>query len=109
MRTLLGLLLLVVGIVLAAAGIWGLTGMADDGISYNITEAGIDALNAADEKLAELTGDTTVTGLINEWTEGSVDLTSTEKILVLINENALVITLMGIIGILAGFILLRRR
>lgn len=108
MRTLLGLLLLVIGVVLVAAGIWGLTGMADDGISQDITEAGMNALSAADEKLAELTGDTTVTGLISEWTDGSVDLTSTERILQTINDNALVILLCGIIGVLAGFILIRR-
>lgn len=109
MRTILGLLLLLVGVVLVAAGVWGLSGMGDDGITQNITEAGIDALNAADEKLAELTGDTTVTGLINEWTDGTVNLTSESNIMQMINNYALVILLCGIIGVLAGILLLKRR
>ena len=56
----------------------------------------------------QVAGDTTVTGLISEWTDGSVDLTSTERIMQTINDNALVILLCGIIGVLAGFILIRR-
>lgn len=106
-RTLLGLVILVIGIVLIAAGIWGLQDMANDGISRDITEIGMDALQAADDKLAEWTGGTTVTGVISDLTGGAVQLQTQPAILRTISENALVVLLCGIIGLLLGLLMLR--
>lgn len=117
MRTLIAILLILIGLVGIAGGIWGLSLQASSdvpaelvGAAQTVLEYADKAVAGADEKLAELTKNGfTLTGLLNSLTGDEVDLTSDISVKSFVMLHALEVLLAGIVGVETGLLLIKFR
>jgi len=117
MRTIIAILLIVIGVVGIAGGIWGFSlriGSEVDPTVLNAAKTVLDytdnAVNAADDWLSGLTGGkSTLTGIINDMVGSNVDLTSDWSVSLFASLHALEILLCGIIGVETGLLMLKFR
>lgn len=113
LKKLIAILLILVGIVAVAAGVWGLSMQADSdinpeiaGVALKILEGTDDVMGKIDGTVSEWTnGGFTLTGLLNELAGDSVDLTNDMSVTAFIFLYALEILLFGIIGIETGLLI----
>lgn len=114
-RTLTAILLILVGIVGIAGGVWGLSMRLDNEVDPNVLNAAQTVLNYADSamttvdgKLSELTGGNfTLTDFINGLVGDDVDLTSDMSVKAFAFLHATEILLGGIIGVETGLLLFK--
>lgn len=114
-RTLIAILLIVLGIVGIAGGIWGFSLQQESGVDPNLLSAAQtvlgyadSAMTAVDSKVEELTGGKqTLTNLLNDLVGKDVDLTSDLSMKLFAMKNALVILLSGVIGVETGLLLFK--
>lgn len=117
MRTLIAILLILVGVVGIAGGIWGFSlraGSEVDPTVLNAAKTVLDytdgAMTAADDWLSGLTGGkSTFTGIINDMVGNGVDLTSDWSVSWFACLHALEILLCGIIGVETGLLMFKFR
>ncbi len=116
-RTLIAILLILLGIVGIAGGIWGFSLQVGSDVDPNLLSAAktvLDytdsAVGKADSWLLEVTGGKgSLTDLINGAVGGSVDLTSDRSVSWFAYQHALEILLFGVIGVETGLLLLKFR
>ena len=114
-RTLIAIVLILVGLVGIAGGIWGFSMRAENNVNVDVLAAAHTilnyadgAVNSADDWLSNLTGGKfTLTGVINDAVGSSVDLTNDTSVSYFAVCHALEILLCGIIGVETGLLLLR--
>ena len=117
MRTLIAILLILVGIVGIAGGIWGFSMRLESDIDPNVLSAAKTVLNYADTAVATADnwvagitgGSATVTGMINSMVGDGVDLTNDNSVSWFAFSNALTIILCGIIGVETGLLMIKFR
>ena len=115
MRTIIAILLIVIGVVGIAGGVWGFSlriGSEVDPTVLNAAKTVLDytdtAMTAADDWLSDLTGGkSTLTGIINDMVGSNVDLTSDWSVSLFAALHALEILLCGIIGVETGLLLFK--
>lgn len=116
-RLLVSILLIVVGVVGIAGGIWGFSLQATSDVSPELLSAAQTVLTYADEavagvddKIAEWTNNAfTLTGLLNNLTGGAVDLYNDNSVELFVMLHALEVLLCGIVGVETGLLLLKFR
>lgn len=114
-RTITALLLIIVGVVGIAGGIWGFSLRAETDVNADVLSAAHTVLNyadgaveSADDWLHELTGGKfTLTGVINNAVGSGVDLTDDMSVSYFAFCHALEILLCGIIGVETGLLLFK--
>lgn len=114
-RTITAILLIVVGVVAIAGGIWGFSLQAESDVNADVLAAARTVLNyadnamdSADDWLSELTGGkVTLVGVINDAIGGEVDLTDDMSVSYFAFCHALEILLCGIIGVETGLLLFK--
>ena len=114
-RTLIALLLILVGIVGIAGGVWGLSMRMDSDVDPNVLGAAQavlgyadNAMSAADNKVSEWTGGKfTITGFINDLVGDDVDLTNDWSVKSFAFWHATEILLSGIIGVETGLLMFK--
>ena len=115
MRTIIALVLILLGIVGVAGGIWGFsldpeadvnTGLAN--IATDTLGTAQNLLDAMDEALAGVTGsESWATDFLNNAAGDNVDLTDDKSVADFASANALTILLFGIIGIETGLLMFK--
>lgn len=114
-RTLTAILLILVGIVGIAGGVWGLSMRMDSDVDPNVLSAAQTVLGYADSamstvdgKLSEWTGGNfTLTGFVNGLVGDDVDLTSELSVKSFAFWHATEILMGGIIGVETGLLLFK--
>ncbi len=115
LRTVIALLLILVGIVSIAGGIWGFSLQIDNDVNPDVLSAAQTvlgwadgAMETADGWLSDLTGGKyTVTGVLNDVTGNSVNLTNDHSVAFFALMNAMELLLGGIIGVETGLLLFK--
>ncbi|MBQ2954226.1 MAG: hypothetical protein IJE07_11915 [Clostridia bacterium] len=116
-RTLIAILLILVGIVGIAGGIWGFSLQIGSDVDPNVLNAAKTALeyadsavNTADDWLSEVTGGKfTLTGVLNDAVGDGIDLTNELSVKTFAYFHALEILLCGIIGVETGLLMFKSR
>lgn len=114
-RTVIAIVLILVGIVGIAGGVWGFSLRAETDVNADVLSAAHTvlgyadgAVNTADDWLSELTGGKlTLTGVINDAVGSGVDLTDEMSVSYFAFSHALEILLCGIIGVETGLLLIK--
>lgn len=114
-RTLIAILLILVGIVGIAGGIWGFSLQVGSDVDPTVLDAAktvLDyadsAMNTADDWLSDLTGGKfTLTGVVNDAVGDGIDLSSDWSVSWFAFSHALEILLCGIIGVETGLLLFK--
>ena len=117
LRTVIAILLILVGIVGIAGGIWGFSLRIDNDVdprllsaAQTVLEYADSAMTSADDWLSNVTGGkATVTSFINDLVGDSIDLDSNQSVSWFACLHALEILLCGIIGVETGLLMLRAR
>ena len=115
MRTLIAILLILVGLVGIAGGIWGFSLQLGSDVDPNVLSAAktvLDyadsAVGTADDWLSNLTGGKfTLTGVVNDAVGDGIDLNSEWSVKTFAFFHALEILLCGIIGVETGLLLFK--
>ena len=116
-RLIIALLLIVVGVVGIAGGIWGFSLQATSdvppellGAAQTVLHYADDAVAGADDKIAEWTGGSfTLTGLLNSVTGSNVDLMDDSSVEMFVMLHALEVLMAGIIGLETGLLMFKFR
>ena len=116
-RILAAILLILLGVVAIAGGVWGLSLRATSDIPTEVLSAAQTVLqyadstvNGLDGKIAGWTNNTfTLTGLLNTVAGDEVDLTSKASTEVFMMLHAVEILLGGIVGVETGLLMFKRR
>lgn len=114
-RTIIAILLIVVGVVCIAGGIWGISmqiGSDVDpnllGVAQTVLGYADGAVESADSWLSGITGGKlTVTGILNSAVGDTVDLTNEWSVKSFVFWHATEILLGGIIGVETGLLLFK--
>ena len=114
-RTITALLLILVGVVGIAGGIWGFSLQAESDVNADVLAAARTVLNyadgavdSADDWLGNLTGGKfTLTDVINEAVGNGIDLSNDLSVSYFAFCHALEILLCGIIGVETGLLLFK--
>lgn len=117
MRTLIAILLILVGIVGIAGGVWGFSLRMDSDVDPNVLGAAKTVLNYADTAMdtadswvSSITGGkATITGLVNSMVGDGIDLTSENSVSWFAFSHALEILLCGVIGVETGLLMFKFR
>lgn len=116
-RWLIAILLIIVGVVGIAGGIWGFSMQASSDVSPELVSAAQTVLEYADEamsgvdnKIAEWTNDNfSLTGIMNNLIGGEVDLSDDNSVQLFVMVHALEVLLCGIIGVETGLLMIKFR
>lgn len=116
-RWLIAILLIIVGVVGIAGGIWGFSMQASSDVSPELVSAAQTVLEYADEamsgvdnKIAEWTNDNfSLTGIMNNLIGGEVDLSDDNSVQLFAMVHALEVLLCGIIGVETGLLMIKFR
>ena len=114
-RTIIAILLILVGVVGIAGGIWGFSLQIGSDVDPNVLNAAktvLDyadsAVNTADDWLSDLTGGKlTLTGVVNDAVGDGIDLNSEWSVKTFAYFHAMEILLGGIIGVETGLLLFK--
>jgi hypothetical protein len=117
LRTLIAILLILVGLVAIAGGVWGLSLRATSdvpaellGAAQTVLEYADGAVSGLDEKIAQWTGNTfTLAGVVNEWTDGAVNLANEASMQVFLMLHAVEVLLGGIVAVETGLLMIKFR
>lgn len=113
LKKLIAILLILIGILGVAAGVWGLSMQADSEIDPAVAEVALKVLQGTDDVVGKIDGTVsewtnggfTLTSLLNDLTGDSVDLSSDTSITWFVYWNALEILLVGIILMQTGLLI----
>jgi len=113
LKKLIAILLILIGIVAVAGGVWGLSMQKDSDINPEIAGAALKFLQGADDVMGKIDGTVsewsngsfTLTSVLNSLTGDTVDLTSDSSVTAFVFLYALEILLCGIIGIETGLLI----
>ena len=116
-RTLIAILLILVGIVGIAGGVWGFSLQVGSEVDPTVLNAAKTVLNYADSAMSSADnwvssitgGKATVTNFINDMVGDGVDLTSDWSVSWFAFSHALEILLCGIIGVETGLLMFKSR
>ena len=112
-RWLIAILLIIVGVVGIAGGIWGFSLQASSDVSPELVNAAQTVLEYADEaenRITEWTnGIVSLTGIMNNLIGGEVDLSDDTSVQLFVMVHALEVLLCGIIGLETGLLMIKFR
>ena len=114
-RTIIAILLILLGVVGIAGGVWGFSLQAESNVNADVLAAAHTvlgyadgAVDSADDWLSSLTGGKlTLTGVINDAVGSGIDLTNETSVSYFAFCHALEILLCGIIGVETGLLLFK--
>lgn len=117
LRTVVSILLILVGVVAIAGGVWGLSLQASSevpaellGAAQTVLDYADQTMNTVDGKLAEWTNDAfTLTGLLNDLTGEEIDLVDDASMKIFLMVHALEVLLGGVVGVETGLLLMKFR
>ena len=117
MRSLIAILLILVGLVAVAGGVWGLSLRTESdvpaevlGAAQTVLDYADTAVEGADDKISEWTGGMfTLTGLLNSLVGDDVDLTDDAGMKVYLMMHAVEVLLGGIVGVETGLLMFKFR
>ena len=117
LRTLIAILLILVGLVAIAGGVWGLSLRAESdvpaevlGAAQTVLQYADGAVAGVDDKLSQWTGGAiTLTGVLNDLFDGQVDLTDDAGMKLFLMLHALEVLLGGIVGVETGLLICKFR
>lgn len=117
LRWLAAILLILVGVVGIAGGIWGFSLQASNDVSpellnaaQTVLEYADEAVAGVDEKIAEWTNNAfTLTGMLNNLAGTELDLTNDNSVEFFVMLHALEVLLCGIIGVETGLLMIKFR
>ena len=116
-RMLTAVLLIVVGLVAFAGGVWGLSLRATSdvptellGAAQTVLEYADNAVSGADDKISQWTGGAfTLTSLLNSLTGEDLDLANEASMKVFLMLHAVEVLLGGVIGVETGLLMFKFR
>jgi hypothetical protein len=117
LRTLIAILLILMGLVAIAGGVWGLSLRSESevpaevlGAAQTVLEYADNAVAGADDKIAQWTGGAfTLTGLLNDLAGGDLDLNDDAGMKVFLMLHAVEVLLGGIVGVETGLLMFKFR
>lgn len=117
LRTLCIILLIVLGLVGIAGGIWGLSLRAESdvptellGAAQTVLDYADKAFTGANDKIAEWTNNEhSLTSILNDLAGGKVDVASETSLQLFMMVHALEVLLGGVVCVETGLLLIRRR